>query len=303
MEEEKKATKTRADFSTDSEWWTYKITHPQEFEEKNKEDEDEEKKDKPYPLIIVQCFNKNCGYIIDENELDPTPDETIPYDERLKCPKCGGRKFKYIKDKEEKEKIVKEQKEKEEKNKKDKIRFIKLNIKKIKEDLESLKKELEDDLKEGIITPERYAALMINLTFNLYKYYRHDERFTSFYSSFRDFAYETSNNVLSNFYEQEKLEKTLDEILKEYEEVKEFDIIYLNKSLEYSKNAEYQSNTTDIEVDRYEIQKDISQLEYKLEQQEKYNEKAKELLEKDKERCNEIDKSRFFGELRRINGI
>jgi hypothetical protein len=29
MEEEKKATKTRADFSTDSEWWTYKITHPQ----------------------------------------------------------------------------------------------------------------------------------------------------------------------------------------------------------------------------------------------------------------------------------
>ena len=114
MEEENKAKKTRADFSTDSEWWTYKITHPDEF--KNvEEQEDQKDEEKPYPLLIVQCQNKECGYIIDENELNPKPDENIPYEKRLKCPKCGGRKFKNIKDKEEKEKILKDQKEKEKK--------------------------------------------------------------------------------------------------------------------------------------------------------------------------------------------
>ena len=168
--EENNTRKTRADFSTDSEWWTYKITHPQEFEEYNEVEEEEEKK--PYPLIIVQCQNKECGYIIDENELNPKPDETVPYDKRLKCPKCGSRKFKYIKDKAEKEKIISEQKRKEKKDKEEKIRFIKLTLDKLKNDLEKLKKELEEDLKNDKITPERYTALMINLTFNLYKYYR-----------------------------------------------------------------------------------------------------------------------------------
>lgn len=300
--EENNAKKTRADFSTDSEWWTYKITHTQEFEENNGEKEEEEEK-KPYPLIIVQCQNKECGYIIDENELEPKPDETEPYEKRLKCPKCGGRKFKYIKDKEEKEKIINDQKEKEKKDKKEKIRYIKLTLDKLKDDLEKLKDDLEEELKVGKITPERYSALMINLTFNLYKYYRHDDRFTAFYSSFREFAYETSKNVLNNYYEQEKLDETLDDILKEYEQVKEFDIIYLSKSLEYSKNAEYLSNTSDIEVDKYEVEKDLRILEFKIEQQEKYNEDIKELLEKDKERCNEIDNLRFFKDLKRVNGI
>ena len=144
---------------------------------------------------------------------------------------------------------------------------------------------------------------MINLTFNMYKYYRHDDRFNAFYSSFRNFAYETSKNVLKNYYEKEKLEETLDDILKEYEQVKQFDMVYLDNSLEFSKNAEVLSNTSDIEIDSFEVQNDIKQLEYKIEQQLKYNENVKELLEKDKERRNDVDELKFFSNLKRINGI
>ena len=130
MEEEKKE-KTRSDFSTDSEWYTYKITHPQEFE-KNDIEEDEENKPK-YPLIIVQCLK--CGFIIDENEQKPLPDTYIEYEKRLKCPKCGGKKFKYIKSKEEKENIIRAQKEKEKRKKEQDKKFIKATLDKIKDEL------------------------------------------------------------------------------------------------------------------------------------------------------------------------
>lgn len=299
--EETKTKKTRADFSTDSEWWTYKITHPDEFIDKEENKDEDEKK--PYPLIIVQCLNKDCRYIIDENELDPKPDENIPYEKRLKCPKCGGRKFKHIKDKEEKDKIIKAQKEKDKKEKRDKIRFIKLTLKKLQKDLEKLREELEEDLRLGKITPERYAALMINLTFNMYKYYRYDDRMEMFFSEFREYAYGISNNVLKKYYQDQDLEEKLNDILLEYEQVKQFDTIYLNYSLEYAKNAEIISKTSDISVEKVDIDKDINKLEYQIEQQEKYNENVKELLEKDKERRNDIDEFKFFKDLRRVNGI
>lgn len=302
MEEGNKSKKTRTDFSTDSEWWTYKITHPDEFRDNNEEKEEEEEK-KPYPLLIVQCQNKDCGYIIDENELNPKPDEEIPYEKRLRCPKCGGRKFKNIKNKEEKEKIIKAQEEKEKKDKKDKIRFIKITLKKLQDELKKLREELEEELESGKITPERYAALMINLTFNMYKYYRHDDRMEMFFSEFREYAYGVSDNVLKKYYDEQELDEKRNAILLEYDEVKEFDIIYLNHSLEYARAAEIISNSSDILVNNVDIQTDINRLEYKLEQQEKYNDRVKELLEKDKERRNDIDEFKFFKDLKRINGI
>lgn len=299
MEDEKKK-KTRADFATDSEWYTYRITHPDE-NQKAKEEEEKQEEKKPYPLIIVEC--QKCGYIIDETELEKKPDETIPYEKRLKCPKCGGRKFKQIKSKEEKEKILKARKEKEKKEKAEKLRFIKSTIKKLSMELEELKKELEEELNQGNITPQRYVALLINLTYNIYKYYRNDEKIAMFYKNFREFAYGTSENVLEKYYEQEKVEEVMDALLKEYNEVKDFDLIYLNKSLTYAQEAEMMENNYDILMDQMEVEKDIKTLTYQIECQEKYQERLEKVLTKELERKNEIEENSLFKELRRINGV
>lgn len=296
--------KTRADFSTDSEWYTYKITHPEEFENQDdiKDGINDNTQEETYPLIIVQCLK--CGYIIDENELNPLPDEKVPYDKRLKCPKCKNcTKFKAIKNKEEKEKIIKAQKEKEKKEKDKKLKYIKITVLKIKKELEELKNELDELLNNNEITPERYAALMINLTFNIYKYYRYDDRMEMFFSDFRDYAYSVTDNVLKNYYQAQELDDKLNEMLLEYDKVKEFDLIYLNHSLEYAKEAEVIADSSDIEVNKIEVESDLNRLQYQIEQQEKYNENVKELLEKDKERRNDIDELTFFKDLKRINGI
>ena len=80
-------------------------------------------------------------------------------------------------------------------------------------------------------------------------------------------------------------------------------MIYLEQSLTSAKNAEIVAETSDIEINKYDIQNDINRLEYQIEQQQKYNEDVKELLEKDKERKNDIDELKFFKDLKRVNGI
>lgn len=293
MEENKP--KTRADFDTDSEWYTYQITHPQEFENSDIEEESQK-----YPPIIVQCLK--CGYIIDENEINPPPNESIEYKDRLKCPKCGSKKFKYIKNKEEKEKILKAQKEKEQKEKKKKLRdkeFVKATLKKLELDLKDLQKELEEWLKNNEITPQRYAALMINLTYNIYKYYRYDDRMELFFSDFREYARNVSENVLKCYYEEHELDEKLDAILAEYNEVKQFDIIYLRHSLEYANEAQIVANSSDIDVNENEVKEDVNRLEYQIESQEKYNSEVKEMLEKEQNRVKQIEDNSFFKELKR----
>lgn len=297
MEEENKI-KQRSDFSTDSEWWTYKITHPKEFEERDVEENEEKNNDKKFPHIIVECLK--CGYIIDETELSPLPDESVPYDKRLKCPSCKNTtKFKYVKNKEEKEKIIRKREEEKRKLEREKNKYIKITISKIKDDLSKLILELEGDLKSGKISPERFSALLINLTFNIYKYYRYDDKMSLFFDDFRKYAYGVAENVLSDFYQEYELDEKLDLILAEYEQVKECDIIYLNHSLDYANNAEIIANSSDIEVDIINVQGDIKKLEYQIEQQKKYNDEVKYLIEKDKERKNEIDNMQFFKELKR----
>jgi predicted nucleic acid-binding Zn-ribbon protein len=290
--------KTRDDFSTDSEWYTYMITHEDEMKDENEDDIEDNKK--KFPLIIVEC--QKCGYIIDESELPNPPDENMPYENRLKCPKCGGRKFKQL-SKEEKEKIIRARKEKERKEKAEKLSFVKATLKKIGQELEELKEELDKELEQGNITPERYVALLINLVYNIYKYYRNDDRISMFYKDFRTFSYGISENVLSKYYEKEEVEETLDNLLKEYNEVKDFDLIYLNKSLNYAQDAEIVGNSSDIEIDKNEVFNDIKTLEYKIEQQENYNERLEEILQKDIVRKNDIDENSLFKELKRINGV
>ena len=67
MEEE--VYKTREDFETESEWYTYCIENgldPFSGEPEKNEDEENEKYDE-YGIFV--CLN--CGYIIDENETKP----------------------------------------------------------------------------------------------------------------------------------------------------------------------------------------------------------------------------------------
>lgn len=300
MEEENKRRKTREDFETDSEWYTYDITHPEENVESG-EDKNDESLSKPYPLIIVMC--QKCGYIIDENELKPLPDENVPYEKRLECPKCHGRKFKQIKNKEEKDKILAERKRKEEKQNAEKVNFIKKTIAKLQIDIEELKEELDEELKNKKITPERYCALLINLTYNIYKYYRNDERMSLFYRVFYDFAHDTAVDKISSYYEGKNAEDALDALLADYNEVKDFDMIYLKKSLEYASESEIVAASSDISMNELEIKQDIKILEYKIDSQTKYNERLQEILDLDLERRNDIDEKFLFKELRRINGV
>ncbi len=292
MEEEER--KTRADFATDSEWYTYLITHPEE----------EAVEEVTFPLLIVQCMN--CKYIIDETEQNPKPDITIPYDKRLKCPKCGKRRFKVIKSKEEKEKILKKQKEEQEKEKqkelekKVNLKLLKSTLKKIRIELEDLRDELMDKLNQGKISSARFSALLVNLTANIYKYYRKDDNISLYWSTFRDFAFETSKNVLESEYQNQDLDEVLSNLLAEYRKVQDFDIEYLNYSKNFATRNLLDYNES---IDKEELQSDLSDLERKIELQEKYNDRVKNIVSSQTKKYNEKDSYNFFKELARYNDV
>ena len=88
--------KTRSDFSTDSEWYTYVVTHPEFF----KKDEEENNREE-YQKGIFVC--EKCGYIIDETSKDfeTKENKNIKRDENsniLNCPKCKAREKEFEKD-------------------------------------------------------------------------------------------------------------------------------------------------------------------------------------------------------------
>ena len=188
-------------------------------------------------------------------------------------PKCGKRRFKVIKSKEEKEKI--EKKRKEEEKKKNDMKLLVATLKKIRIELEDIRDDLMEDLDSGKITPARFAALLINLTANVYKYYRKDDNVSLYWSTFRDFAYETSKNVLEREYESEKLDDVLSKLLNEYKDVQDFDLKYLNYSKDFLARSLADYNEA---MDREELEHDLSDIERKIELQEKYNEKVKDTL-------------------------
>ena len=80
--------KNRSDFSTDSEWYTYMVTHPEEFEENDEEKDKTDKKE--YVKSIYLC--EKCGQIIDETEKDfDKKFKDLKKDENgniISCPKC-----------------------------------------------------------------------------------------------------------------------------------------------------------------------------------------------------------------------
>ena len=150
--------KTRADFGTDSEWYTYLVTHPE------KEEEEEEVKEE-YQKGIFLC--EKCGYIIDETskDFDNNENKKIKRDENgniLKCPNCGalGKYLKRI-SKEEKEKELRKRKIKKEKEEDKKLKIARENI---KDDMLDLLEDLRYRLENNELDIKRFIAVFINLS-------------------------------------------------------------------------------------------------------------------------------------------
>lgn len=274
MAEERKA---RSDFSNDSEWYTYKITHPDEFREDKQEDEDE--KIKP---AVYQC--RLCGYIIDE---------TIPpfvklEDYNKKCPGCGckidaknyrlvkpehlKKALEYRKNKE----INKKQKEKEEK----KFLMLKASAlkKKIKTELKDIYEDLKKDLENGEIDAKDFVRLLINLYYNVIKYNKNNVLDIS-WSDFRDLTYKMADNVVENY----NLKQSVEEILEDYE--KEKDDKYLEYSLVIANNAMSSQEGID---EKEQLEKDIQILESQIEFRKKINEDYERTVDKEQERLEDI---------------
>lgn len=263
---EDKKLKTLQDFlsegKTESEYWTYRVIHNEEFRK-----QEEEEKEQEYPYLILQCLN--CGEIIDENITKP--DKTLPYEMRVKC-KCGKFKFKSI---------SKEKKKELEKGKKEKLSEYRINriIRRIEIDLEKIKEELDNDLKQGRISEERYLVLMIELILKEYNYYKKDVSKKFDFKSFRDTATSVAKSELEKKYKCEILDEKLDAIVSQYDE--ERDLIFLEK---YEIMLNGASQIEDKQDRLEELNREIKRVEKKrqilLEMEQKDTESKKAIEEK-----------------------
>lgn len=262
---EKEALKSREDFETESDWWTYRVIHDEEF--RALEEEQEEKTE--YPYLILQCTV--CGEIIDENETKP--DITIPYNLRVKC-KCGNKsKFKAISETKKKELI--------EKKKKQNLSDYKIGriIKRIEIDLEKVRNDLTEDLEQGKISPERYIVLMLNLISREYDYYSRiiEKKFD--WTNFRYTSLEIAKERLKQKYECDILDEKLEQIANEYDEerdkyfLEEYEIMLSGRMQEEEDKGRIEE--LEREIKRVERQKKIV-----LDYEEKRTDSKKLVVEK-----------------------
>lgn len=282
MEQEK--LKTLQDFlsegKTESDYWTYRIIHKEEFD--RLEEESEEKKE--YPYLILQCMN--CGQIIDENITKP--DITLPYNLRVKC-KCGKFKFRAIT--EERKKELEKEKKKKEKNGNSKLTEyqIKKILSRIEIDLNKVNSDLTDYLNDGKISDERYIVLMIKLIGNQFDYYSSDIGKKFDWKKFRDYSLSTAKANLEKKYDCEILDEKLDSIANTYNEEK--DSIYLEEyNILLSGSMEVEQDSDRLE----ELKRKKKSIEAKQEiltaLQEKSNERERRAIE----RINEEEQNRIF---------
>lgn len=246
--------KTREDFETESAFLTYQITHPEEFEE-HKEDEKTKKEIDEYGIFV--CLN--CGEIIDETETKP--DKNLKYSERLKCPKCGRKKFKKIsKEKKEKLLLLKKKKEKEEKD--SKIQIAKENI---KDDIIDLIKDLEIRLEQSKISSAVFVSIAMNLSYKIF--YRYGKDLDLPWTQYRKNMLEMCNSSLQRQSVSEDAEKILEEYDENIEENKLYkaeldyyinDISYSIPEYEYNEKIE-EYNKIDSEMKDKEAMKKIEE--------------------------------------------
>lgn len=162
-------TKSRQDFSTDSEWYTYMVTHPEEF--KNDYEEERKKEKQEYEKGIFYC--ENCGYIVDETEQNfdkSNENKKIKRDENgniLNCPNCSAseKKLKRI-SKEKKAEIIRKKKRLKEKENQRNIDIAKENI---KDDLMDLLNDLKIRVLNDEISVNRFVVVFMNLSHKIVK--------------------------------------------------------------------------------------------------------------------------------------
>lgn len=289
--------KTRKDFETDSAWRTYMITHPDEFTE----EEDEEIE----VTIYYKCLNPKCDYVASKKHNIPkskVPD-LVGSLAKGTCPKCGHHGFKLIDEKDyirlEKEAKLNEKKKAEEKPYDKKI--VKITLDKIKKDIEKIEYDLENMLKEGKITPKRYATLMYNLIFSEYKYYVKDGTFDFSMTDFKRLATDVSEAIIEKY----DVKESLDTALANYSA--EEDLLYLKytkmiaeESLLSKDGRSLEETSREITTlqEKISIQEDlIRRAEEETKLQEKYNEKRMKKEEKIAERSVEKENNAFLKEL------
>lgn len=273
--------KIRADFDTDSEWYTYKITHADLFNKKDDDENENENKNKVLPAIY-QC--KICGYIINE---------TIPpfvklEDYKGKCPGCGckidAKNWRLVKPehlkKAEDYKKEKDLKKKQEENREKRLLEKKAYFlkKKIKDELMEIYDDLKRDLEAGKIDGKNFCQLLINLYYNVIKYNQNNVLDIS-WSEFRDLTFKMADNVLNTY----NIKEEIDDILACYD--KERDDLYLEYSLKIANNAiKSQENDEDL----VELQKEIKRLENEIDARRKISDEYLERVNK-KEEALEYD--------------
>lgn len=121
------------------------------------EELEEQQKNQVSSSTIFEC--QKCGYIIDETEKRKIAGYNKPIP--TKCPKCGG-KLKPI----TKEQMVKAQR-KEVQAKRKEIVTAKRVVDYVKNETLKLLNELRDDLLEKRISPNRFIALFMKLSYNI----------------------------------------------------------------------------------------------------------------------------------------
>ena len=278
--------KSRSDFSTDSEWYTYMVTHPEEFDEVDEEEKDKEK-NKEYQKAIFVC--EKCGNIIDETDkyFDKVQNKNIKRDEKgniLKCPKCGADQSKLKKiTKEKKEELVKKKKRKEEKEEEKLLRIAKENI---KDDILDLLEDLSKRLEVGELDVNRFVVVFFNLSWNIVKRYSKDLEID--WIDYRKSMLQLSKTV-TDLYDT-KIDA--EEILEEYNEDISKDSLYLAELNYYINDDKYS-------IADYEMQERIKEYEA-MESSMFKKEREKELEERYQQRRIELEKKADLREQRRI---
>lgn len=299
-------TKTRADFATDSEWYTYMITNEEETVQDEDDiitlsDEDIKKKfEKLQKYQCVICKNEFYEVLSEHKNEDFSmmPFSKMAIFKHLeRCPFCDARRKQFLTIK-SKAQLKKEKEKKKEELKLEKNRKISLD--KIKKELLRQKEKLDIMLERGEITADRYYYLFINLAFSVVKWNLNRDiidRKEQLYKFARDYAVECSKLVL----DKAKIEESYDRILERYSNEQD-DI-----QLELEKQIIENSFETKLEFEKQEGLREIEKLEAKLEMlksDKEFQEKKKEerMLREEKYRDKQDKKleDRFEEELKQL---
>lgn len=242
--------KKREDFETESEWWTYYVTNKDAFDALENEENEEDEIDESSQAFYFKLECLNCGRTVIVKHKFPS----LPV-EKIACDKCGKKLMKAT--------LIDEKELENEKKKLEKLSDYKIKkiIKRIEIDLEKIKYDLDRDLENGAISPERYIVLMLNLVEREYDYYSDRVKKKFNWKNFKDVALEVAKGQVEEKYNCEIIDEKLEQIARDYDEerdkyfLEEYEIL-LNgrKQDEENKDAILE---LDREIERIERKKEI----------------------------------------------